>query len=128
MHYDILNVQGEEEMEMRRRKKKKCPTFEEVTTKMEADFAAEACMLVSWGWIDEAGNENNATMMEDIMSLDPAISAQLSEDEIEACVVEQFENFGKSRKGRRMMKCVGRFEEEEQEQLKEMAAGIASFR
>jgi len=112
----------------RARKGKKCPTFEEIEAEMEEEFGSEACMLMSWGWIDEQGNENNATIDADIMSLVPEISSQISEEAIEACVNEYFESMFKGKKGRKMKKCFNKMDEQEQSALEDSAMGIANFR
>ena len=46
----------------RKQKARQCPTVQEIEAHMEEEFAEEACMLMSWGWIDEEGNENNETI------------------------------------------------------------------
>merc|ERR1712241_701848 len=112
----------------RKQKARQCPTFQEIEAHMEEEFAEEACMLMSWGWIDEEGKENNETIAEDIASLYPEISSQISEDLVEECVSETMETMMEGRKGKQMAKCFEKMDEQDQEMIEEMAMGITTFR
>merc|ERR1712049_41126 len=68
---------------------KYCPTFEEMEGHLLEEFSVESCMLVNWGWIDQDGNENNATISADIASLNQDIAAQINEEAISNCVEDR---------------------------------------
>merc|ERR1719234_1940793 len=58
---------------------------------MEGDW----CVLSQLGWIDENGNENNATSTADLMNLKPEVLAELDESAMANCAQERVAMIGK---------------------------------
>ena len=105
-------------------KVKKCPSFEDLTEMMTEKMSSSECFLQSLGWIDENGEDVNATITEDIASLNPEISAQLTEEVIGECVTEIMEKMAENPK---YAKCASKYTEDESLALEEIGMKIASF-
>ena len=97
----------------------KCPSFDELTIILNKKAGFSECFFKSLGWIDENGEEVNATIAEDIASLIPEISTQLTEEVLGECVKETVEEIEDS------AECT--YTEEELAALDEMVVKIASF-
>merc|ERR1711971_931995 len=78
---------GASETERRRRR----PNKGKMGEGMEGDW----CVLSQLGWIDENGNENNATSTADLMSLKPEVLADLDESAMASCAQERVAMIGK---------------------------------
>ena len=106
-------------------KGKKCPTFEELTEMMTEEMGSSECFLQSLGWIDENGEDVNATITKDIASLNPEISAQLTGEVIGECVMEFM---GKMAENPMYAKCADKYTEEESLALEEIGMKIVAFK
>ena len=104
--------------------KGRCPSFDELTAMMEEKMNVPACFLQSLGWVDENGEDVNATITEDIASLNPAISAQLTEEAIGACAMDIMEDMAENPM---YAKCADKYTEEESLALEGIAMKIAGF-
>ena len=51
------------------RKKKRCPTVDDIQEKVFEELADALCIFTELGWVDNSYQLNNATVMEDIQSL-----------------------------------------------------------
>ena len=96
-----------------------CPSFDELTIILNKKAGFSDCFFGGLGWIDENGERVNATIAEDIASLNPEISAQLTDEVFEECVMEAVEELEDS------AECA--YTEEESAVLEEMVNKIASF-
>merc|ERR1711915_949104 len=56
-------------------KGKKCPTFEEIMSYVEEEYAEEGCIMQSIGWLDDNFQEVNSTIMADMESLNPELTS-----------------------------------------------------
>ena len=101
-----------------------CPSFDDLTEMMNEKMGSSECFLQSLGWIDENGDEVNATIAEDIASLNPEISAQLSEEVIDECVMEVMEEMTMNPM---YAKCADNYTEEETLALEGIGMKIAGF-
>ena len=95
-----------------------------ITEMMTEKMSSSQCFLQSLGWIDENGEDVNATITEYIASLNPEISAQLNEEVIGECVMEIMEKMAENPK---YAKCADKYTEEESLALEEIGMKIASF-
>ena len=77
----IANAQNREE----------CPTQDQVMADLTAEYSDDACMLFGIGWINEDGEWDEATIGEDLMSLDEGLVEGLDQEGWESCVAEQTE-------------------------------------
>ena len=91
---------------------------------MNEKMGSSKCFLQSLGWIDENGEEVNGTIAEDIASLNPEISAQLSEEAINECVLEIMEEMAENPMN---AKCADTYNEEEILALEGIGMKIAGF-
>merc|ERR1711936_946440 len=95
-------------------KGKKCPSVDEVEAWFMEEHQAELCVFSELGWLDNSGNWSEAAAEADLATLSPNVTAVLSEDNIQQCMVN-----GK-----------GNYSEEDLAKMEELAtatAGIQCF-
>merc|ERR1711971_386794 len=119
---------GASETERRRRpnKGKKCPTVEQIKAKMGEGMEGDWCVLSQLGWIDENGNENNATSTADLMTLKPEVLAELEESAMATCAQERVAMIGKMME-KKHKRCSKKFSEEDKAELMEMGLKIQGY-
>merc|ERR1719186_1842280 len=76
-------------------KKDKCPSFDDLIAKIEAETADHRCMMNQMGWLDSGMNIMEDVMEADMASLNPALTDRLDEAEIEMCANETMEEMAK---------------------------------
>lgn len=103
-----------------------CPTFGEITEKLEDKFGYIGCMLQTLGWVDENYEQVNETINEDIASL--TLSADLSEESIQDCIADEFDDIRQSREAKLVESCIENYSEEEMALLSNIVSGIAGFK
>merc|ERR1711890_179940 len=96
-------------------KGKKCPSFDDLMSKIEAETADHRCVMEKMGWM-----ENNGTMMKDVMeadmaSLNPALTDRINETDIEMCANKTMNMMAKEGK-----KCASSYNDEEIETLEQL--------
>jgi len=101
-------------------KGKKCPSFDDLMIKIEAETADHRCVLEKMGWM-----ENNGTMMKDVMeadmaSLNPALTDRINETDIEMCANKTMNMMAKEGE-----KCASSYNDEEIETLETIGMHIA---
>ena len=101
-----------------------CPTFEDVVGHLHAEFAGHACMLSSLGWVDENGQEDNATIAADLGTLNPAVTAQLSEEVIGQCVMAVLERMSSNPTHEQ---CANNFDKHQMADIQELAIKMATM-
>merc|ERR1711915_309554 len=73
---------GDEEASARRmggRRNRTCLSFDKLLEKIDEDFQEDACFYTHLGWLNETGGINNATIYEDVSSLDSRLLQGISE-------------------------------------------------
>merc|ERR1711971_806112 len=78
------------------------------------------------GWIDENGNENNATSTADLMTLKPEVLAELEESAMATCAQERVAMIGKMME-KKHKRCSKKFSEEDKAELMEMGLKIQGY-
>ena len=106
------------------RRRRRCPSFAALKYKMSLEMSEYDCLYRSMGWMDENGNEVNATISADIGSLDNAIGAQLDPDAIGECVVNVL---GVMADDPKYVRCAGQYTETQTQVLEEIAVKMASY-
>ena len=71
--------------------RQECPSQDDVMTSMTLEYADDTCMLYGIGWISNDGSWDNATIAEDMMSLDQGLLEGLDQQGWEGCVADQTE-------------------------------------
>merc|ERR550519_2766043 len=56
------------------RKEDRCYSFQEIMDWVTQEYSDDACVLQSIGWMDDEYNFDNATIMDDLNSLDPTVT------------------------------------------------------
>merc|ERR1711915_50962 len=119
---------GDEEASASRlggRRNRTCLSFDKLLEKIDEDFKEDACFYTHLGWLNETGGINNATIYEDVSSLDSGLLQGISEQEIEDCVTAKMSAMSKSRRWRR---CQKQYSDDEKQVLGELATGITGFK
>ena len=80
---------------------------------------------MNMGWIDEEGNDNNATIMEDLASLDQGITALVSKDTVGECVSMTLKMLSEDPM---MDECEDSYTEEEGEMLMEVMMKMVNYK
>lgn len=108
----------------RRSRRGRCPSFAALKSKMSQEMSESDCLYRSMGWMDENGNEVNATISADIGSLDNAIGSQLGPDAIGECVVNML---GVMAEDPKYARCANKYTETQTQVLEEIAIKMASY-
>merc|ERR1712233_30610 len=101
------------------RNDEQCYSYEEIMAWVAEEYADDACVLQSIGWMDEDFEFNEDAIMSDVSSLDPVVTGPLFEGH-EDCVAEVLDYVEDH-------ECAETFTEEEQNSLLDTAEKIASY-
>merc|ERR1712001_448299 len=96
-----------------------CYSYDEIMEWVEEEYADDACVLQTLGWMDEDFEFNEEAIHSDVLSLDPVVSAPLFEGH-EDCV-NQVMDYVEDHE------CADTFTEDEQNSLLDTAEKIASY-
>jgi hypothetical protein len=96
-----------------------CYSYDEIMEWVEDEYADDACVLQTLGWMDEDFEFNEEAIHSDVLSLDPVVSAPLFEGH-EDCV-NQVMDYVEDHE------CADTFTEDEQNSLLDTAEKIASY-
>ena len=101
-----------------------CPSFASLKAMMSEKMTESDCLYQSIGWLDENGNDVNATISADIASLDPALGSQLSPEIVGECVMNELTTMAQDPK---YVKCAEKYNEEQTQILGDIASKMATF-
>merc|ERR1712112_216919 len=104
---------------MQMRNDEQCYSFEEIMEWVENNYADDACVLMTLGWMNENFDFNEDAIMSDVASLDPVVTGPLF-DGHEDCVAEVMGDVENH-------ECASTFSEDEQNALLETAEKIATY-
>merc|ERR1712037_723468 len=96
-----------------------CYSYDEIMEWVEEEYADDACVLQTIGWMNENFDFNEEVIEADVTSLNPVVSAPLFEHH-PACVAEVMDYVEDH-------ECASTFSEEEQDSLMETAEKIANY-
>jgi len=96
-----------------------CYSYDEIMEWVEEEYADDACVLQTIGWMDENLDFDEDAIEADVTSLNPVVSAPLFEHH-PTCVAEVMDYVEDH-------ECASTFSEEEQDSLMETAEKIASY-
>jgi len=108
-----------------RKQQKKCPTINQIKTKVSKKMEGEICILSEMGWLDSDGNVNEDIMAADISDLPLEIQNEVSTEIVQTCAMEKLEEMANDPKHAR---CNAKFNEEEIATLTEFGLKIASYK
>jgi len=101
------------------RNDEQCYSYDEIMAWVETEYADDACVLQTIGWMNENYEANEDVIMSDVTSLDPVVTGPLFAGH-EDCVAEVMDYVEDH-------ECVSTFTEDEQTSLLETANNIASY-
>lgn len=106
-----------------------CPSFNEITFELEQEYGMDACIVQSFGWVTEDFQQLNETIMGDILTLDPALQANLSDEQAhQECAANALEAFTHSNEYELLMSCMDSYSEEEISILTNIAYALAGWK
>merc|ERR1712112_662275 len=107
-------------MKMRKRSAdEQCYSFDQNMEWVKDEYADDACVLMTLGWMNENFDFNEDAIMADVASLDPVVTGPLSEGH-EDCVAEVMDYIEDH-------ECASTYSEEEQNALLDYAEKIAKY-
>merc|ERR1712080_600400 len=62
-----------------------CPTYKEIKQWVKSQYADDACVMQSIGWMNRRFNFINATITADLMELAPMVVSHLDDDSFKTC-------------------------------------------
>jgi len=101
------------------RNDEQCYSYDEIMQWVQEEYADDACVLQSIGWMNDNFDFNEDAIMSDVSSLDPVVTAPLMAGH-EDCVAEVMDYVEDH-------ECADSFTEEEQDSLLDTADKIASY-
>merc|ERR1712080_173170 len=76
-------------------KEDKCPDFEDLLTKIDAETADHQCFMEKMEWVDNDGNMLQDVHAADMASLNTALTEKIDQQEIDDCTAEMMGKMGK---------------------------------
>merc|ERR1712203_990321 len=104
---------------MQLRNAEECYSYEEIMEWVMEEYADDACVLQTIGWMNENFDFNAETIESDVTSLDPVVTAPLFEHH-EGCVAEVMDYVEDH-------ECASTFSDEEQDSLLDTTEKIATY-
>merc|ERR1712080_26612 len=98
----------------------KCPSYDEIVSKIDSETADEQCFMEKMGWVDNDYNFLQDVHDADMASLNSALTDRMDEQEFEECATEMMEKMGTEGE-----KCADSYTEEEIDNLKMIGQAIA---
>merc|ERR1719402_887637 len=88
----------------------KCPSFDELMEKIDAETSNHRCVMKKMGWMDTDGNMVQDVHNADMLTLNKALTGKIDEAEIEECSKNVFEMMFKKHEKN---KCASSFDEDQ---------------
>merc|ERR1712061_322286 len=101
-------------------KGEKCPSFDDLMSKIEAETADERCMMEKMGWMDSGMNVMMDVMEADFGSLNPALTDRIDEQQVKMCANQTMDMMAKEGQ-----MCASSYNDEEIETLETIGMHIA---
>merc|ERR1712088_661762 len=101
------------------RNDEQCYSYEDIMNWVQAEYADDACVLQTIGWMNENYEANEDVITSDVISLDPVVTAPLFAGHAD-CVAEVMDYVEEH-------ECVSTFTADQQTSLLETANNIASY-
>ena len=120
-------VETEHSWRPRGRNSATCPTFNEITVKLQERYGQVGCMLKSLGWADEAYDAQTATYEADVASLNPALLEGITAEAIQDCVNNKVNDMTQGREGQLIQRCSSNYTAEELAIVAKIISGVAGF-
>ncbi len=111
----------------RGRNSAKCPTFDEITVKLQERYGQVGCMLKSLGWANETYDAQTAIYEADVASLNPALLENITAEAIQDCVNNKVNDMTQSREGQLIQRCSSNYTAEELAVVAKIISGVAGF-
>jgi len=101
-------------------KGEKCPSFDDLMSKIEAETADERCMMEKMGWMDSGMKVMMDVMEADFGSLNPDLTGRIDEQQVKMCANQTMDMMEKEGQ-----MCASTYNDEEIETLETIGMHIA---
>merc|ERR1711981_948661 len=98
----------------------KCPSYDDIISKIDSETADEQCFMKKMGWVDDDYNFLDTVQLADMASLKPALTDRIDLQELDECASKMVKKMGTETE-----ECHDSYTEEEADTLKMIGHAIA---